>query len=85
MSLVPMISPAGATATVRCECARCGSHVTVRRSWQLSGMCGNCRGYELRPLASVPESPAPGPAADAVRTPARLDPPRIPWPEARVA
>lgn len=43
--------------TMRCECASCGAHVTVRRSWQLAGQCGNCRSYELRPLArpALPE------------------------------
>ena len=36
--------------TVRCECSGCGAHVEVRRGWQLSGQCGNCRGYDLRPV-----------------------------------
>jgi hypothetical protein len=79
MSVVPMISPEGASATVRCACGRCGAHVVVRRSWQLSGMCGNCRSYDLRPLGPGPAPPAPGPSVANGPVPARIDAPRIPW------
>ena len=54
---VVALPPPARLGTERCECAGCGAHVTVRRSWQLSGQCGNCRGYDLRPL-DVPAPPA---------------------------
>lgn len=53
MAAIALSPPAPTGTTARCECARCGAHVTVRRSWQLTGQCGNCRSYELRPLDEV--------------------------------
>lgn len=40
-------------AMIRCECACCGAHVMVRRSWQITGWCRNCRSYDVRPLATA--------------------------------
>lgn len=69
--------PAG--ATMRCECAACGAHVTVRRSWQISGWCQNCRSYDVRPLTTTTPPATPPALVDALR--------QIPvtWPLARVA
>lgn len=57
MKVVPLPAPTR-LGTERCECSACGAHVEVRRSWQLAGQCGNCRSYDLRPLASVGSPPA---------------------------
>lgn len=57
MDVIPMTPSATAGATIRCECAACGAHVIVRRSWQLSGQCGNCRSYDLRALQPPPPRP----------------------------
>lgn len=60
MNVIPLIAP----ETIRCECAHCGAHVMVRRSWQLAGWCRNCRSYDLRPLAPLAKAPTP-PAIEA--------------------
>ena len=44
-------TPPSPTTTMRCECGTCGVHVVLRHSWQVSGMCRNCRSYDLRPIA----------------------------------
>jgi hypothetical protein len=56
VALSPLVS---SPAIVRCECAHCGAHVKVRDSWQLSGQCQNCGGYELRPLEPATRAPLP--------------------------
>jgi hypothetical protein len=63
MPVMTLPSPVTASATIRCECASCGAHVEVRRSWQISGQCGNCRSYDLRPLVSAPPTPPATPMA----------------------
>jgi hypothetical protein len=79
MDVIPLNPAVEADATLRCECGRCGTHVVVRRSWQITGQCGNCRSYDLRALvAAVP--PATPPAV--------VDPPAplaVAFPTARVA
>lgn len=50
IALNPQATPG---AMIRCECACCGAHVLVRRSWQISGWCRNCRSYDVRPLAGA--------------------------------
>ena len=65
----PSTPPASAEQRVRCACGNCGAHVIVRASWQLSGQCGNCRSYDLKPLAPavMPVPPAPAIALDERR------------------
>lgn len=89
MHVVQLPPPADTGATMRCECAFCGAHVEVRRSWQLSGWCQNCRRHELRPLvaAAPPVAPAPVPAP-VLLTRAEVDPTRVApatWLDAQVA
>lgn len=68
MHVVTLPPPASAEQRVRCACAHCGAHVIVRASWQLSGQCGNCRSYDLRPLAPAV---TPAPPAPAIALPER--------------
>ena len=77
---LPPTAPAG--STMRCECAACGAHVTVRRSWQISGQCGNCRSYDLRALAPVPAPQPPASAPSLVDLQRRLP---VAFPQTRVA
>lgn len=69
--------PAG--ATMRCECGACGAHVIVRRSWQISGWCQNCRSYDVRPLPTGTPPARPPALVDARRQIA------VPLLQARVA
>lgn len=79
MTVIALNPPVPAGTMMRCECADCGAHVMVRRSWQISGWCQNCRSHDIRPLTM--ELPPATP-------PALVDP--LPWmpvalPQTRVA
>lgn len=66
MQVIALNPPASLGAKVRCECARCGAHVLVRRSWQISGWCQNCRSYDVRPLATATPPATPPALVDLV-------------------
>lgn len=39
---------------VRCACRECGSHLVGWRGYTLSGSCGNCGSYDVKPVADRP-------------------------------
>jgi hypothetical protein len=85
MPLVSLSSPVASPAMVRCACARCGAHVKVRDSWQLSGRCQNCGGYDLRPLEAAAPAPAPPAPVLAALPLDRRGPLDVPLPATKVA
>ena len=41
-------------AEVRCRCQVCGAHAYALPNVPLSGRCGNCHSFDLRPLEAEP-------------------------------
>ena len=35
---------------IRCECLRCGAHLTGMAGYRVGGQCGNCGSYDIRPV-----------------------------------
>jgi hypothetical protein len=54
--LDPVHLPADATAVndVRVKCAECGAHTMAWKGRTLTGTCGNCGSYDVRPLPVPP-------------------------------
>jgi hypothetical protein len=78
MHVIALLPDAAADATLRCECAACGAHVVVRRSWQIAGQCRNCRSYDIRPLARATPPARPPSVVDlAPRAPVALPARRV--------
>jgi len=44
---------------VRVKCAVCGAHTTAWQGHALTGECGNCGSYDVRPLPRPPHEPRP--------------------------
>jgi len=42
---------------VRVKCAVCGAHTTAWQGHALTGECGNCGSYDVRPLPRPPHEP----------------------------
>ncbi|MCW2990243.1 MAG: hypothetical protein JWM73_837 [Solirubrobacterales bacterium] len=78
MDVIPMLPAAAPDAMLRCECAACGAHVMVRRSWQIAGQCRNCRSYDIRALtAATPPASPPAVVDLAPRRPVALPARRV--------